>query len=374
VLRESIALPTRVTSVAGTIVRKGGTMKPHPWIVVMAALATGTALAAPNVVIKQCFSAHASRAALRTSLRCNMDLRVARRSPVLLVPGTTLTPDENFSWNYVAAFDAMGWPVCTVELPEHALADIQLAAEHITFAIREAWRLSGHRVQVIGFSQGGMAPRWALRFSPDTRHKVEDLISLSGSHHGGVIADLFCGAFASPDPSGVVGCEAAFWQQRLGSAFLATLNSGYETVPEVDYTAIYTLTDDVLIENGTSAPTSVLKDAGNNIANIALQDVCPANSAGHTAIGTYDPVGWAIALDALEHDGPARIDRLLAGGAPGSSPVCGETLMPGVDPSTLASNVDALTEATATALFNGTHLTAEPLLACYSNGDGPKHR
>jgi len=310
---------------------------------------------------------------VRASFQCNMDLRLARRSPVLLVPGTTLTPDVNFSWNYVAAFDAMGWPVCTVELPEHALADIQLAAEHITFAIREAWRLSGHRVQIIGFSQGGMAPRWALRFSPDTRHKVEDLISLSGSHHGGVIGDLFCGPFASPDPSGVLGCEAAWWQQRPDSAFLTTLNAGYETVPEVDYTAIYTLTDDVLIENGTSAPTSVLTDGGNNVANIALQDVCPANSADHAAIGTYDPVGWAIALDALEHGGPASLVRMLGGGAPGSSPVCAETVMPGVDPSTLPSNLDAYFEAVGTALFNGTHLTAEPPLACYARGNGPKN-
>ena len=202
-----------------------------------------------------------------------MDLRSAQRSPVLLVPGTTLTPDENFDWNYVPALDAMGWPVCTVELPEHALGDIQLAAEHVAYAIREAWRLSGHKVQVIGFSQGGMVPRWALRFSPDTRHKVDDLISLSGSNHGGLIGDLFCGPFAEPDPSGVLGCEPAWWQQRPESAFITTLNAGYETVPEVDYTAAYTLFDDVLPENGTSTPTSVLKTGGSNVVNISLQDV-----------------------------------------------------------------------------------------------------
>ena len=291
---------------------------------------------------------------------------------MLLVPGTTLTPDENFSWNYVPAFDAMGWPVCTVELPRHALGDIQLAAEHIAYAIREAWRLSGHKVQVIGFSQGGMAPRWALRFSPDTRHKVEDLVSLSASNHGGSIGDLFCGPWAAPDPNGVFGCEPAVWQQRLESAFIAKLNAGYETVPEVDYTAVYTIYDDVLTENGTSTPTSVLKGGSSNVVNISLQDVCPANTAGHNAIGTYDPVGWAIALDALEHDGPANLARILDGGAPGSSPICAATLMPGVDPSSFEINQQRFEEAIGTALFNGAHTTEEPPLACYTRGNGPK--
>jgi hypothetical protein len=47
--------------------------------------------------------------------------------------------------------------------------------------------------------------------------------------------------------------------------------------------------------------------------------------------------------------------------------------MPGVDPSTLPSNLDAYFEAVGTALFNGTHLTEEPPLACYARGNGPKN-
>ena len=338
------------------------------WLI--ASLAASTTLAAPHAV-EHCANPYASRAALRASFRCNVDLRFASRSPVLLVPGTTLTPDVNFDWNYVSALDAMGWPVCTVEPPKDALGDIQLAAEHIAYAIREAWRLSGHKVQIIGFSQGGMSPRWALRFSPDTRHKVDDLISLSGSNHGGVIGDLICGPFADVDPSGVFGCEPAFWQQRLESAFIAKLNEGYETVREVDYTAVYTIYDGVLPENGTSTPTSALK-GGRNVVNVSLQDVCPANTAAHNASGTYDPVAWAIALDALEHKGPANVARILGGSAPGSSPICAETLMPGVDPASFDSNLARMEEAVGTALFNAAHVEAEPPLACYTRGNGPE--
>lgn len=346
-------------------------MKTTSWILA-AVLATGTTFTAIDAEAKKsCDNVRASRDALRDSFRCNMDLRDAQRPPVLLVPGTASTPDVNFSWNYVPALDAMGWPVCTVEMPESALANIQLSAEHIEYAIREAFRLSGYKVQVIGFSQGGMAPRWPLRFSPDTRQKVEDLISLSGSHHGGVVPDALCGPLATPDPDGVVGCEAAIWQQGTAADFIIALNEGYETVPEVDYTAIYTLFDDVLPSNGGPMPTSALVDDGENVVNITLQDVCPANTANHTAIGTYDPVGFAIALDALVNDGPASLDRVLGGAAPGAAPVCAEAVMPGVDPAALDDDLALYDDFVAQALANGVHLVEEPLLACYSRGNGP---
>ena len=344
-------------------------MKKRTWIAI--GTAAVVALATLTAAAEQCENPHASRDDLRASFRCNMDLRDAQRAPILLVPGTTLTPEENYSWNYIPALDAMGWPVCSVEMPENALANIQLSGEHIEFAIREAYRLSGHKVQIVGFSQGGMAPRWPLRFSPDTRQKVEEMISLSGSHHGSVLADLLCGPLASPDPSGVVGCEAAIWQQGVNSDFITTLNRDYETVPEVDYTAAYTLFDDVLPSNGGPDPTSALADEGDNVVNITLQDVCPDNVANHNAIGTFDPVGYAIVLDALENEGPASLARLLQGGAPGSSPVCSETLMPGVDPATFADDLMMTEEAVALALANGTHLTEEPLPACYTSGNGP---
>ena len=344
-------------------------MKERAWIAIGAAAVV--ALASLPATAGQCENPHASIDDLRASFRCNMDLRDAQRSPVLLVPGTTLKPEENYSWNYMPALDDLGWPVCRVEMPENALADIQLSGDHVAFAIREAFRLSGHKVKIIGFSQGGMAPRWPLRFSPDTRQKVEEMISLSGSHHGSILADLLCGPLASPDPNGVVGCEAAIWQQGVNADFITALNRDYETVPEVDYTAVYTLFDDVLPSNGGPEPTSALADEGDNVVNITLQDVCPDNQANHNAIGTFDPVGFAIVLDALENEGPASLDRLLQGGAPGSSPVCAETFMPGVDPTTIDSDLMMLQETVNSALANGAHLTEEPAAACYTSGNGP---
>lgn len=348
-------------------------------VAVVIGAAAGMCLASVADAAKpqQCSNQRPDRHALAAALQCNMDLRDAARSPVILVPGTTLTPGINWSWNYVPALDAMGWPVCTVELPDNALADIQTSAEHVVYAIREAYRLSGHRVQIIGFSQGGMVPRWALRFSPDTRRKVDDLISLSGSHHASLTAEPLCsGAFAGPDQNGVVGCEPAIWQQVFDSDFITALNRNYETVPEVDYTAAYTHFDDVLISNQPGVPTppsSELRDGGDNVANLALQDVCPSNMANHRAIGTFDPVGYAIALDALTHPGPASLERLLDGGAPGMPSVCAETYMPGVDPANVEANLADHDAHSFQALFvDGEHLTKEPAPRCYTRGEGPK--
>jgi len=77
-----------------------------------------------------------ARARLAAALRCSVSLAHSRREPVLLVPGTELTPPPNFSWNYEPALAAAGFPYCTVTLPEHANGDIQTAAEYVVYAIR----------------------------------------------------------------------------------------------------------------------------------------------------------------------------------------------------------------------------------------------
>src|SRR5437763_11452454 len=106
---------------------------------------------------------------LAKAVVCTTGVAGGAHEPILLVPGTTLRPSENFSWNYERAFMQLGLPYCTVELPDHAMDDIQTAGEYVVYAIRHAHELSGRKVQILGYSQGGMVPRWALRFWPDTR-------------------------------------------------------------------------------------------------------------------------------------------------------------------------------------------------------------
>ena len=83
------------------------------------------------------------------------------REPVLLVHGTATNSHDTWSWNYLRAVPAFGVSVCTVELPDRALGDIQVSAEYVVHAIRAVSAASGKRVDVIGHSQGSLEPGWA---------------------------------------------------------------------------------------------------------------------------------------------------------------------------------------------------------------------
>ncbi len=147
-----------------------------------AALALATGLGAPVSAAADTQSGpplSESSATLAASLDCTPDVTDADRDPVLLIPGTTLKPRE-FSWNYEPAFRHRGIPYCTVTLPNHGMSDIQVSAEYVTYALRTMHERSGRKVDVVGHSQGGMISRWSVKFWPDTRDDVDDVIGLEG--------------------------------------------------------------------------------------------------------------------------------------------------------------------------------------------------
>jgi hypothetical protein len=289
---------------------------------------------------------------LAQSLRCTANLKSADREPVLLVPGTTLTPERNFSWNYARVLDAAHFPYCTVRLPGHAMADIQVAGEYLVHAIRSMHHAAQRKVQVVGFSQGGMVGRWALRFWPDTRAMVDDLVGLDPSNHGTLDAYPVCAA----------GCAPAFFQQQTGSRFLTALNSAQETFEGISYTQIYTVTDEVVVPNLGPSGSSSLRTGDGTIANIAVQQICPVHLAEHLTMGTIDPVGYALVRDALTHRGPADPTRV-------PRTVCAQTLMPGVDPMSFPIDFAAFTATVARQLATYPHVQREPPLQPYAYAD-----
>lgn len=290
-------------------------------------------------------------AALAASLVCGPGLDAATRSPVLLVHGTALDARNNYSWNWVPALRRERIPYCTVDLPARGMGDIQLAAEHVVYALREMARRTGRKVQIVGYSQGGMLPRWALRFWPDTRALVDDLVSLSASNHGSESARFIC----------LAPCAPSFWQQHSGSAFIAALNRDFETLPGISYTSIYTRLDEVVVPNVGPNASSALRGGGPEVLNVATQEVCPLNTADHLLIGTADPVAYAIALDALRHPGPAQPARV-------SRAACRALLMPGVNPLTFAIDFAASTATIAQQVLLAPRVAQEPALECYVDG------
>jgi hypothetical protein len=221
-------------------------------------------------------------ATARKNLVCSHP-KAPRGRPILMVPGTGTIPSVDYGWNYERAFRAERIAWCALTLPESANGDIQVAGEYVVSAIRTMAAVSGQKIDVFGWSQGGMVPRWALRFWPDTRALVADVIGLAPSNHGTVAVAGVCR----------IACLPALRQQGTMSHFILALNSYAETFPGIAYTNIYTRHDDIVQPNLDTTGSSSLHTGGGVISNVALQDVCPANTARHFAIGTYDPVGYA---------------------------------------------------------------------------------
>ncbi|HEU5035171.1 MAG TPA: lipase [Mycobacteriales bacterium] len=288
-----------------------------------------------------------SAASLRAALHCHGDL-AGRRTPVLLVPGTTLDPEDNFGWNYERAFTAQHRPWCAITLPDHALGDIQRAGEYVVYAIRTMSRRAERRIDILGYSQGGMVPRWALRFWPDTRRDVDDLVGIDPSNHGTLDATALCR----------LECPAAFWQQASTAKFIAALNSRAETFRGISYTVIYSRADEVVVPNLDASGSSSLHTGKGRIRNVAVQEICPADVSDHLAMGSYDPVAYALAVDALDHAGPADPARI------GTS-VCTQPFQPGVDPAQFPANYLRYIGAVGANTAATRELPAEPPLAPY---------
>lgn len=286
---------------------------------------------------------------LDAALACTANVGKGRQT-VLLVPGTTVNPREDYAWNWFRALDKLGRPYCAVTLPFNTTGDTQVASEYLVNAIRMIYARTGKKVQVMGHSQGGTEPRFALRFWPDLRSKVDDYIAFAATNHGSPLIRGLC----APN------CTPALWQQIDHSNYISAMNSYQETFAGISYTQIYTHFDQFVQPNLDDTGTTSLSGPG-DITNVALQDVCPANTNEHIAIGTYDPVAYALAMDALNHAGPADPSRIPAS-------VCDQIFMPGVDPRTFAANLADAYNQIFISLTSDPRVDAEPALKAYTRG------
>lgn len=298
------------------------------------------------------------RATLRAALACHGDPSRGPE-PVLLSPATGVTPEQNYSWNYEKAFTAQHRYWCALTMPHRTLGDIQTAGEYLVFGIRRMHHRTGRRIAVLGHSQGGMSMRWALRFWPDTRPMVKDVIGMAGSNHGTTVMQQCV--------PGLTKCPPAVWQQGAQARFIAALNSRAETFAGISYTEVFTHTDEVVQPNATDATSSSALHTGRGrISNVATQDICPADVDEHLLVGTADPVTYALVMDALTHRGPARPSRI------GRS-VCRQVYQPYVDPTTVDTYLQPLQAipgllGVATPDVNvvgAPEVAAEPRLRCY---------
>lgn len=295
---------------------------------------------------------------LLAAMKCSGNFGPNAGRTVLMIPAATMTVDSELSWTYIPSLDKLGMPWCAVDLPFKHTGDLQVAAEYVTYAMRKVNEVTKTPMAIISFSQGGATGRWALKYFPDTRAMVEDYISVAASHHPLLEANLLCTIDA-------LTCVTSFTQISVGSKFMGALNrDGKQTFPGIDYTSVYTRTDDVAIPNFDEerGVSSLRGNGGGTIVNIATQDVCITNIAEHFQAITYDPVPYAIALDALQHKGVVSLARVKGQGLG----LCTKLAAPGVDLLTLPINFltkSMFTFATSVALMPKS--SVEPALRDY---------
>src|SRR3954447_4668251 len=210
-------------------------------------------------------------------------------APVVLVHGTLEGATDN--WSTVSPqINAAGYCVFALDYGNRGTGDIAASAGQLKRFVDAVLAATGARkVSLVGHSQGGMMPRYYVKFLGGLT-KVDDLVGLAPSNHGTtnpgaiVAGDTFCPA-----------CD----QQRAGSPFLVNLNAGDETPGSVSYTAIETRYDEVV-----TPYTSAFLAPGPRTANILLQDACPAEVIDHHEMPN-DGLAIRWALQALGRPGPA---------------------------------------------------------------------
>jgi len=247
---------------------------------------------------------------LEASFHCHGEVAGTSVEPVLFVTGTGATGEESYLIGK-GAFDAFGHPVCDVDFPDYTTADIQVSVQYLVYAIRREARMAGRSIAVIGISQGGLLPSFALTYWPSLRTKVTDVLAAAGTQHGTSVG----GACSEAAP-----CPPAFWQQAAGSHLLTALNKQPVEAPgPTAWTTVRSLSDETVQPQSGRHPTSALKGA----TNILIQAICPGRVTSH--IGTaVDSVTFAAFADALSHKGPAKASRLPAD-------VCAHPYAPGLD-------------------------------------------
>ncbi len=270
-----------------------------------ALMAAATAAAAPLPVVYNGLLGYAHASATASPPGANnwsCKPSAAHPRPVILVHGTF--GDMSDSWQALSPllYD-QGYCVFALNYGAYAasgvigidgIGDIPTSAGQLSRFVNHVLGSTGaSQVDIVGHSQGGMMPRYYLKFLGGAS-KVHTLIGLAPSNHGTTVDGLFTLAGYFPGAPAFLGllCPACA-QQDQGSSFLTKLNSPSDTVSGVDYTVIESKYDEVVTPY-TSAFLS-----GPKVTNITLQNQCALDLGEHLSM-PYDHIADADVLTALD--------------------------------------------------------------------------
>jgi hypothetical protein len=286
---------------------------------------------------------------LRGALRCPGGLEAGDGRSVLLVHGTGTTGEDSWPDGLGIVLDNAHIPWCMVTIPGRETGDIQVSSEFVVSAVRSMHATTGAPVSLVGHSQGADLIRWPVRWWPDVRAAVDDVITVEGANQGVWAASGLCS---------VGSCAPAVWQYRIGSDFLRALNA-VPTPAGPSYSAIGSQTDE-LLQPGLNTPTSTYRIPSPVAVNVQVQSICPGRVVTHGQ-AIFDAAELALVMDALTHPGPvvpSRVDRA----------VCSQLYAPGVDPIVATTTNASLYVGAAGPTILGRQVRHEPPLKPYAAG------
>ncbi|MEU1054049.1 alpha/beta fold hydrolase [Streptomyces sp. NPDC005876] len=227
--------------------------------------------------------------------------------PVVLVHGTF--GNRGYTWTSAAPLLRQhGYRIFRLDYGQYGhplifgLGDIKRSARQLGEFVDEVLRRTGaQQVDIVGFSQGGMMPRYylnALGGGP----KVRNFVGIAPSNHGVTAQGLMNLARQIPGAKelverGAVGTLVPAWPQlQHDHPFQGELAALGETTPGVRHTVIATAYDDVVTPYTSCALAST---EGVEVRNILLQDIDPDDHTPHAAM-PYNATVLSEVLKALD--------------------------------------------------------------------------
>ncbi|MFB7323617.1 MULTISPECIES: esterase/lipase family protein [unclassified Streptomyces] len=265
-------------------------LRPLAALLLAAALATAPAA-----------TAHAASAPSRGWNDYGCKPSAAHPRPVVLVHGTFGNSIDN--WLSLAPYlKDRGYCVFSLDYGQlpgvplfYGLGPIDKSAEQLSAFVDKVLTATGAaRADLVGHSQGGMMPRYYLKFLGGAA-KVNALVGIAPDNHGTTLSGLTNLLPYFPGASDLLKTATpGLADQIAGSAFLAKLNEGGDTVPGVRYTVIATKYDEV------ATPWRSQYLTGPDVRNVLLQDLCAVDLSEHVTIGTIDRIAFHEVANALD--------------------------------------------------------------------------
>lgn len=231
----------------------------------------------------------------------------AHPNPVVLVPGLSGSSGRDYQAAAPLLANA-GYCVFAYDFSENGFeSNVDVAAGLSAFVDQVLAATGATKVDMVGHSQGGMTPRYYLKFLGGSA-KVGTLVGISPVNHGTTLFGV--GTLLQQTPGGTAVADRcpACAEDVAGSSFMHTLNDGGDTVPGVKYTVIGTRYEDIV------SPYDSVFLSGRHVTNILLQDQCRTDFVDHLA-SIYDSVALHDVLNALDppHATPPACRVILPG-------------------------------------------------------------